>query len=146
MAEKKTESKKEMPGKTAVQKKAQKRKKVPLKKKPKKKFTVPNSTGKRRMKSVKPRWRKQTGIDNKKRIRKAFMGKSPRIGNKNAESVRGLHPLGLPELLVNNVKELEGAENVLVRVASKVGKRKKAEIVAMAKEMNLRILNERVKK
>jgi large subunit ribosomal protein L32e len=146
MAEKKPERKKEAPNKAAAPKKEQKRKKVSLKKKPKKKFNVPNSTGKRRMKSVKPRWRKQTGVDNKKRIRKAFMGKSPRIGNKNAENVRGLHPLGFPELLVNNVKELEGAEDVLVRIASKVGKRKKADIVARAKEMNLRILNEGVKK
>ncbi|MBD3398530.1 50S ribosomal protein L32e [Candidatus Micrarchaeota archaeon] len=146
MAEKKPESKKEAPKKPAAQEKGQKRKKVPLKKKPKKKFTVPNSTGKRRMKSVKPRWRRQTGIDNKKRIRKAFMGKSPRIGNKNAAEVRGMHPLGLPELLVNNAKELEGAENVLVRIASKVGKRKRAEIVSKAKEMNLRVLNEGVKK
>ena len=144
MAEK-TETKK-APVKAAAKKAAPKQKKISVKKKSKKKFTVPNTTGCRRMKSVKSRWRKQTGIDNKKRIRKAFMGKSPRVGNKNAEDVRGLHPLGLQEILVNNVKELEGAEKVLVRIASKVGKRKKADIVAKAKELNLRILNEGVKK
>ncbi len=139
MAEK-TETKK------APAKAAPKQKKISVKKKSKKKFTVPNTTGHKRMKSVKPRWRKQTGIDNKKRIRKAFMGKCPRVGNKNSEDVRGLHPLGLQEILVNNVKELEGAERVLVRIASTVGKRKKADIVAKAKELNLRILNEGVKK
>jgi len=142
MAEKKTETKKP----AAAKKAAPRQKKISVKKKSKKKFTVPNTAGHKRMKSVKPRWRKPTGVDNKKRIRKAFAGKCPRVGNKNAEGVRGLHPLGLQELLVNNVKELEGAESVLVRVASKVGKRKKAEIVAKAKELNLRILNEGVKK
>jgi large subunit ribosomal protein L32e len=119
-------------------------KKMRVKKKEKKKFTVPNSTGKRRMKSVKPRWRKQTGVDNKKKIRKAFMGKSPRVGNKNAQEVRGVHPLGLRELLVYNTGELEGAENVLVRIASGVGKKKRGEIVSRAREMKLRVLNEKV--
>ncbi len=117
-----------------------------VKKKAKKKFYVPNSTGKRRMKSVKTRWRKPRGVDNKKRIRKAWFGACPRIGNKNQESMRGLHPLGLPEVLVNCVGDLEGAENVLVRVASGVGKRKKAEIVAKAKALKLRVLNEGVVK
>ena len=128
----------------AVKKPAQK--KISVAKKPKKKFYVPNSTGKRRMKSVKPRWRKPRGIDNKKRIRKAWFGATPKIGNKNPQEVRGVHPLGLPEILVNNIKELEGAEGVLVRIASGVGKKKKAGIVAKAKEMNLRVLNVGVKK
>ncbi len=119
-------------------------KKIRVKKKSKKKFTVPNSTGKRRMKSVKPRWRRPTGDDNKKKIRKAFMGKSPRVGNKNAPDVRGVHPLGLQEILVYNAGELEGAEGVLVRIASGVGKKKRAEIAARAKEMNLRVLNAKV--
>ncbi len=128
----------------AAKKPAQK--KISVAKKPKKKFYVPNSTGKRRMKSVKPRWRKPRGVDNKKRIRKAWFGACPKVGNKNPENVRGMHPLGLPEILVNNVAELEGADGVLVRIASGVGKKKKAEIVAKAKEMNLRILNVGVKK
>jgi large subunit ribosomal protein L32e len=119
-------------------------KKIRIKKKSKKKFTVPNSTGKRRMKSVKPRWRRPTGDDNKKKIRKAFMGKSPRVGNKNAQDVRGVHPLGLQEILVYNAGELEGAEGVLVRIASGVGKRKRVEIAAQAKKMGLRILNAKV--
>ena len=122
------------------------RKKISVKKKPKGTFYVPNSTGKRRMKSVKPRWRKQRGIDNKKKKRVAFFGKSPRVGNKNAEGARGAHPLGLQEILVNNVKELEGASEVLVRIASGVGKRKRAEIVSKATEMNLRVLNKGVEK
>ena len=139
MAEKKTSANKTAPAKKPAQKKAS------VAKKPKRKFYVPNSTGKKRMKSVKPRWRKPRGVDNKKRIRKAWFGASPRVGNKNPESVRGVHPLGMQEILVNNPKELEGAEGVLVRIASGVGRKKRAEIVAKAKEMNLRVLNAGVK-
>lgn len=123
-------------GKTAA-------KKIRIKKKAKKKFYVPNSSGRRRMKSVKPRWRKPRGVDNKKRIRKAFFGKSPRVGNKNSGEARGLHPLGLAEIRVNCISDLRGAANVLVRIASGVGKKKRAEIIAKAREMNLRVLNSR---
>jgi len=146
MAEKKTTTKKATPAKAIAKTTAGK--KIAVTKKPKKKFYVPNSTGKRRMKSVKPRWRKPRGVDNKKRIRKAWFGATPKVGNKNSEETRGLHPLGLHEILVNNIGELNGAENVLVRIAGGVGKKKKAEIVAKAKEMNLRVLNsgEEVKK
>jgi len=139
MADKKITTKKAAPAKAVAKTPAQK--KISISKKPKKKFYVPNSTGKRRMKSVKPRWRKPRGVDNKKRIRKAWFGACPKVGNKNPQDVRGLHPLGLHEILVNNVKELEGAEDVLVRIAGGVGKKKKADIVAKAKEMNLRVLN-----
>jgi large subunit ribosomal protein L32e len=145
MAEKKA-AKAPVANKAAKAKKAKSAGRVRVKKKAKKKFTVPNSTGKRRMKSVKKRWRRQTGIDNKKKIRKAFMGKSPRVGNKNAPGVRGLHPLGLREVLVRSAAELEGAENVLVRIASGVGKRKRGEIAAKAKGMGLRLLNAKVVK
>ncbi|MFP3950138.1 MAG: eL32 family ribosomal protein [Candidatus Micrarchaeia archaeon] len=126
--------------------KKEKAKRYSVKKKPKKTFYVPNSTGKRRMKSVKPRWRKQRGEDNKKRQKKAFFGASPKVGNKNAREMRGLHVLGLPEILVSNPSELEGAEEILVRIAAGVGKRKRGEIIKKAEEMNLRVLNKGVKK
>lgn len=142
MAEKKKTTRKASPGGAGKGV----RKKISVKKKPKKTFYVPNSTGKRRMKSVKARWRRPRGVDNKKRIRMAFFGKCPRVGNKNAKGARGAHPLGLQELLVNNPKELEGASEVLVRIASGVGKKKRAEIASKAKEMNLRVLNEGVAK
>ncbi len=125
-----------------VKTKATGMKKIRLVKKAKKKFYVPNSLGKHRMKSVKPRWRRPRGVDNKKRIRKAFFGQTPRVGNKNSFEARGKHPLGFLEVRVFTPSELEGLKDVLIRIGGSVGKRKRAEISAKAKAMNLRVLNE----
>lgn len=118
-------------------------KKIRLVKKAKKTFYVPNSLGKHRMKSVKPRWRRPRGVDNKKRIRKEFFGQAPRIGNKNSLEARGKHPLGFAEVRVFTPAELEGLKDVVIRIGGSVGKRKRAEIAAKAKALNLRVLNER---
>jgi large subunit ribosomal protein L32e len=57
--------------------------------------------------------------------------------------VRGLHPSGLRERLVHSLAELEGVdpEREAVRVAHRVGKKKKAEIVERAKKLGVRVLN-----
>ncbi|MEM0106653.1 MAG: eL32 family ribosomal protein, partial [Candidatus Micrarchaeaceae archaeon] len=57
------------------------------------KFLVPNVYAKNRSR-VKDRWRKQRGIDNKKRIKKAFMGAEPTIGYRNPSSIRGTRKNG----------------------------------------------------
>src|SRR3989338_6351974 len=111
---------------------------VSTKKKNKPKFNVMNYGF---MKSVKARWRRPRGTDNKKRIRKAFTGAAPRIGYRNPIAMRGLHPLGKQELLVNNVAELSNAKEKLVRIASSVGGKKRAQIISKAKEMGLIVLN-----
>lgn len=99
------------------------------------------------MKSVKDRWRRPRGVDNKKRIRKRSAGPSPRIGYKNSGEVRFLHPSGLKEVLVHNVAELIAAgNNVAVRIAGGVGGRKKAEIEKKAGELKLRVINSEAKK
>ncbi len=105
-------------------------------------FYVPNSKGKRRMKSVKTRWRKPTGVDNKKRIRKKYMGACPRIGYKNPDSIRGRHPSGLEEVLVFNLKDLEGLKDKAIRISGSVGKKKKILLVSKAKEIGLAVINE----
>jgi ribosomal protein L32E len=52
-------------------------------------FNVPNFGSKSRSR-VKARWRKQRGIDNKKREKMDFMGAEPTIGYRNPESLRGV--------------------------------------------------------
>ena len=111
-------------------------------KKKKPKFNVLNARGgKRAKRKVKTRWRKPRGVDNKKRIRKASHGASPRVGYKNPASIRGLHPSGLKEVLVNNPAELEAAKGHIARISGKVGKRKRAEIEKKAEELKIPLAN-----
>ena len=113
-------------------------KKLTKKKKPK--FTVMNLGF---MKSVPDRWRRPRGTANKKRRHYAFAGAYPKIGYKNPEQIRGLHPLGKKEMLVNNVYDLNKVKDkdMLVRIAGKVGAKKRNQILEKAKLMSLVVLN-----
>ena len=93
------------------------------------------------VKRVKRSWRKPRGVDNKKRIRKAWAGAVPRVGYRNPVSLRNIHPSGLKEILVNNVAELSLAKGKAVRIATGVGAKKRAQIISKAKEMKLNVLN-----
>ncbi len=112
-----------------------------IKKKKKAYFNVPNQKQKVR---VKNRWRKPHGIDSKKRIRRKEFGACPRVGYKNTFEARGAHPLGIKEVIVNNVGELErikGQQRIGVRIAGAVSKRKKEAIRSKAKEIGMRVFN-----
>jgi large subunit ribosomal protein L32e len=88
-------------------------------------------------------WRKPRGRHNKTRLHKKGKFLSPSIGYGNDASLRGLHPSGYREVLVYNVKELEGidASSEAVRIAASVGRRKRLQILARAKELNIKVLN-----
>jgi large subunit ribosomal protein L32e len=86
-------------------------------------------------------WRKPRGLHNKLRRQIAAKGKPVRPGFGSPRAVRGFHPSGFPEMLVNNVADLEKAAGCVVRIASAVGMKKRTEIQARATEMNLRVLN-----
>lgn len=112
-----------------------------IKKRKKPRFNVMNFGF---MKSVKKRWRRPRGVDNKKRIRKKFAGATPRIGYGNPKLLRGVHPKGKREMLVNNMSDLNTAKDndLFVRIAACIGAKKRAVIVEKARLFGLRILNE----
>jgi large subunit ribosomal protein L32e len=111
-----------------------------VKKKSKPKFNVPNLGF---MTGIKSRWRKPRGTGNKKRRKCRWAGKSPRVGYKNAPEVRGLHPLGMPEILVYNPGQVKSAAGRVVRIAAQVAVRKALEIEKAARAAGLVVVNPR---
>ncbi|MBN3037477.1 MAG: 50S ribosomal protein L32e [Candidatus Diapherotrites archaeon] len=114
-----------------VKKSSPKKRKVPT-------FARQNASEKKRVGS---RWRKPRGIDSKQRQQRQEKGAHPRIGYSQPRAIRGMHPTGVREILVNNLAGLEGCAGKAVRIASAVGKRKREGILKKAEEMKLRVLN-----
>lgn len=125
-----------------AEKKTAKVRKARISKKRKPKFNVPNLHF---FKSVKARWRRPRGTHNKKRMKFKFMGALPKIGYKNALTVRGLHSSGKPEVLVSNLAELDALKEaeVVVRLASALGGKKRKQLEERAKALKLEVLNNR---
>ncbi len=96
-----------------------------------------------RYKRLKPSWRKPKGIDSKMRLCVKGWPKIVKVGYRGPVSVRGLHPSGFRDVLVHNTSDLKHLNpNVdAVRIASTVGAKKRAEIIAKAKEMGIKVLN-----
>lgn len=115
------------------------------------KFNVPNF-GARNRSRVKARWRKQRGIDSKKRIKKRFMGAEPTIGYGNPKELKGIRANGKRIVLVHNVDELNGVLQMMTRgyegfalpditIAKSVSIRKRIAITELAKKGNLKVTN-----
>lgn len=110
------------------------------------KFNIPNF-GARSRKRVQARWRKQRGIDNKKRIKKDFMGAEPTIGYGNPASIKHIRASGKRLEIVHNIAELRAlqmrgdSENYEAAIAHEVSNRKRKEIVHAADGGRVRIVN-----
>jgi len=94
-------------------------------------------------KRVKESWRKPRGIHSKVRIRKKGKIKMPSVGYGAPKELRFLHPSGLKEILVSNLKDLEKVDpkTQAIRIAHTVGEKKRKEIIKKAEEMKIKILN-----
>lgn len=88
-------------------------------------------------------WRKPRGRHHK--MRRSFGGKpaSPAIGYGGKAEQRCLHPSGYAEVLIHTPGELDSLDKdkQAVRIAAKVGKRKRDEILKKAKKLKLKVLN-----
>ena len=93
-------------------------------------------------------WRKPRGLDNK--IRRKIKGwpPGPSMGYKGPKIARFLHPSGYREVIVFNVPDLSTIDPATqaARISHTVGKRKRALIIAEAKNLSIKILNLKVSK
>lgn len=90
-------------------------------------------------------WRKPKGYQSKQRLNMKYRTPMVRIGHRKIASVRGLHPSGFEEVLVNTLSEMDelDPERQAVRIGSKVGNRKRSVMHDRADQLGLRVLNRR---
>jgi len=88
-------------------------------------------------------WRKPVGKHSKVRLKLKSAKSMPTIGYRTPKQIRGLHPSGYEDVLVNNTAELEDIDPDLeaIRIASKVGGKKRAQIIEQADEKEIHVLN-----
>ncbi|WP_135664110.1 50S ribosomal protein L32e [Halorhabdus rudnickae] len=94
-------------------------------------------------KRVPTSWRRPRGGLSKQRRGVKGKGDTVEAGFRTPEAVRGLHPSGFEEVRVHNVADLEGVDgdSQAVRIASKVGGRKRERIEEVAENEGIRVLN-----
>jgi len=90
-------------------------------------------------------WKKPRGDDSSQRKNRKYRSPMVRVGYGKIANVRGLHPSGFEEIIVETTGDLEGLnpERQAVRIAASVGNRKRASIHDRADDLGLRILNRR---
>ena len=94
-------------------------------------------------KRVSTSWRRPRGQLSKQRRGIKGKGDTVEAGFRTPKAVRGLHPSGFEEVRVHNVDDLEGVDGdtEAVRIASKVGGRKRERIEEEAEDAGIRVLN-----
>lgn len=91
-------------------------------------------------------WRRPKGLDNKMRLKRKGWLPLVNIGYRKIKSARGLHPSGFREILVHNPNEVAGLdpEEVVVRIASSVGKLKRIKIIEECNKLGIKVVNPKI--
>src|SRR6056297_36845 len=94
-------------------------------------------------KRVSTSWRRPRGQLSKQRRGIKGKGATVEAGFRSPKAARGKHPSGFEEVRVHNVDDLEGVDGDVeaVRIASKVGARKRERIEEEAEDAGIRVLN-----
>ncbi len=110
------------------------------KKDKKKKFARQNSHKHNRVGSS---WRRPRGKHSNSRLGKKYGKTLPGVGHRTPKDIRGLHPSGYKDIIVNRPEEVEelDPETDAARIASKVGGRKREKILDKAEEKGVKVLN-----
>jgi len=95
------------------------------------------------LKRLQESWRRPKGMDSKMRLGKKGRPPTPEVGYRKPKEVRGIHPSGLVEVLVNNPNDVRkiDRERHAVRISARVGRRKREEILKVAEELGVKVLN-----
>lgn len=93
--------------------------------------------------TIKDSWRRPRGLHSKQRKLRTPKGPHPAPGYGSPVAVRGMHPCGLKEVRVFNLKDLEGVDSSTeaIRIGATVGLKKREMIQNKAAEAKIRILN-----
>ncbi|MDO5849596.1 MAG: 50S ribosomal protein L32e [Methanobacteriaceae archaeon] len=96
-----------------------------------------------RYKKLGTKWRRPRGKTSKMRRYEAGKPAMPAIGYRTPRAIRDLHPCGLKDVLVCNMKELEAIDPACeaARISASIGKRKKALMLEKASELGIKVLN-----
>ena len=92
---------------------------------------------------MKENWRRPRGVTSKMRKEESGWPHKVKIGYGTRSTTRGLHPTGLADRLIWRLSDLEKLDPKvdLVRIAHRVGERKRLDILDRAKQLNFHIAN-----
>ena len=95
------------------------------------------------LKKIKKVWRKPRGSHSKLKVKEKSKGALPSVGYGAPKKLRGLHPSGLKEVMIYNLRDLDKIDKTKEagRLSSGIGQKKKKTIIKRAKELKIRILN-----
>jgi large subunit ribosomal protein L32e len=91
---------------------------------------------------LKDGWRRPKGLRSKLRLGIKERGKVPKPGYGSPKDVRGFHSSGKREVFVSCLRDLENiSKDVVVRLSSTLGLKRKIEITKKVEDAGVRVLN-----